>query len=153
MKRLFLPILMLVLVAPAAAQFDDPGELAHPAMDAARHAVINFLDLEPAQVEAWDLLWADHRAAEVPLREQIADVQSAIEDIFSGGAPDPTELGLLMIERRDLGEALIDVHLIYIEGFRTLLNEIQSDRLHEIRVAEKIQRWIPAFTAFDLVKR
>jgi hypothetical protein len=153
MKRLFLPILLLALVAPAAAQSDDPGDLSHPAMVAARHAVINFLALEPAQVEAWDLLWADHRAAEVPLRDQIADVQSAIDDLFSGGAPDPTELGLLMIERRDLGEALIDVHIIYNEGFQALLDEEQTRRLQEIRVAEKIQRWIPAFTAFDLVKR
>jgi hypothetical protein len=153
MKRLFLPILMLVLVAPAAAQFDDSEELSHPAMIAARHAVINFLDLEPAQVEAWDLLWDDHRAAEIPLREQIADVQTVIDELFAGGEPDPTELGLLMIERRDLGEALIDVHLVYIEGFQALLDETQSDRLREIRVAERIQRWIPAFTAFDLVKR
>lgn len=153
MKHLLLPILMLALVAPAAAQFDDPGDPPHPAVVAARHAVINFLELEPSQVEAWDILWADHRAAEEPLRQQIADVQAQIDDLFAAGAPDPAELGLLVIERRDLGDALIDVHIVYIEGFEALLDEEQSNRLREIRVAERIQRWIPAFTAFDLVKR
>lgn len=153
MKHLLLPILILALVAPAAAREDDPGELSHPAMDAARHAVINFLELEPVQVEAWDVLWADHRVAEQPLRQQIRDVQALIDELFATGAPNPTELGLLMIERRDLGEALIDVHLIYIEGFQGLLDEEQAHRLREIRIAERIQRWIPAFTAFELVKR
>ena len=153
MKRLFLPILLLAMVAPAAAQFDEPGDLSHPVMDAARHAVINFLDLGPDQVDAWDVLWADHRAAEQPLRQSIADIQALIEDIFASGAPDPTELGLLMIERRDLGEALIDVHVIYVEGFEALLDEEQAHRLREIRIANRIQSWIPAFKAFELVKR
>jgi hypothetical protein len=153
MKHLLLPVLILALVAPAAAQSDDPGEPLHPAMDAARHAVITFLDLDPTQVEAWEILWADHRAAEEPLRQQIADVQAQIDDLFATGAPDPAELGLLVIERRDLGDALVDVHIIYIEGFQALLDEEQSRRLGEIRTAERIQRWIPAFTAYDLVKR
>jgi len=153
MKHLLLPILLVALVAPAAAQSDAPGDPLHPAMEAARHAVINFLDLDQAQVEAWDILWADHRTAEEPLRQQIADVQAQIDDLFTTGAPDPTELGLLVIERRDLGDALVDVHIMYVDGFQALLDEEQSRRLGEIRVADRIQRWIPAFTAYDLVKR
>ena len=153
MKHLLLPMLIFALVAPAAAQVDNPGDPPHPAMAAARHAVINFLDLDPTQVEAWDILWADHRAAEQPLRQQIADVQAQIDALFAAGSPDPAELGLLVIERRDLGDALIDVHLIYVEGFQGLLDDEQTRRLGEIRIADRIQRWIPAFTAFDLVKR
>lgn len=153
MKRLLLSALILALAGPVAAQLDEPGGMTHPAMDAARHAVINFLALEPDQVDAWDTLWADHRAAEEPLRQQIADVQTLIDDLFAAGVPDPADLGVLVIERHDLGEALIDVHVIYVEGFQALLDEEQVRRLHEIRVAERIQRWIPAFTAFELVRR
>ncbi len=153
MKRLLLSLLVLALAAPAAAQLDDPGELPHPAMVAARHAVINFLDMTPDQVDAWDVLWIDHRDAEQPLKRQIADVQAAIDDLFAAGAPDPAELGLLVIERRDLGDALIDVHVIYVEGFEALLDAEQMERLDGIRIADRIEPWIPAFKAFELVRR
>lgn len=153
MKRMLLSAIILALAVPVAAQVDDPGDLTHPAMEAARHAVINFLDLESDQIDAWDILWADHRATEEPLRQQIADVQALIDDLFAAGVPDPADLGVLVIERHDLGEALMDVHVIYAEGFQALLDDEQVGRLHQIRVAERIQRWIPAFKAFDLVRR
>jgi hypothetical protein len=153
MKRLFLPILLLALAMPAAAQEEPPEQGPHPIMNGARHLVIEFLDLDADQATAWEVLWADHRAAEEPIRQQIADVQSMIEDLFAGGAPDPAELGLLMIDRRALGEALADVHIVYVEGFEFLLDEEQARRLREIRIAERIQGFIPAFKAFELVRR
>ncbi|HSN56916.1 MAG TPA: hypothetical protein VLT32_19755 [Candidatus Sulfomarinibacteraceae bacterium] len=153
MKRLLLAILRLAVAAPVPAQTEPPGEGPHPAMGAARHAIANFLDLDPDQVAAWDLLWADHRSAEQPLRRQIADVQAAIDDLFAAGVPDPAELGLLVIERHDLGEALVDVHVIYVEGFHGLLDDEQMRRLDQIRLADRIQPWIPAFKAFELVRR
>jgi hypothetical protein len=122
-------------------------------MNGAHQLVIEFLDLDANQVAAWDVLWADHRAAEEPIRQQIAAVQALIEDQFASGAPDPTELGLLMIDGRDLGEALIDVHIVYVEGFEFLLNEDQAHRLRQIRVADRIQGFIPAFKMVELVRR
>lgn len=153
MKRLFLPILLLALAMPAAAQEKPPERDPGPIVNGARHLVIEFLNLDENQAAAWDLLWTDHRAAEEPLRQEIAAVQAMIEDLFATGAPDPTELGLLMIDRRALGEALADVHAVYAEGFELLLDEEQANRLREIRVAERIQGFIPAFQVFDLVRR
>jgi len=153
MKRLVLSIMMLALAAPLMAQ-EKPSETEPgPIMDGARHLVIEFLELDADQIASWEILWVDHRTAEEPLHQQIASVQAMIEDQFASGAPDPTELGLLMIERRDLGEALIDVHVVYLEGFEFLLDEEQARRLREIRIAERIQGFIPAFKAFQLVKR
>ena len=153
MKRLFLPLLLLALAMPAVAQEKPPEQEIGPIMNGAHQLVIEFLDLDANQVAAWDVLWADHRAAEEPIRQQIADVQALIEDQFASGAPDPTELGLLMIDRRDLGEALIDVHVVYVEGFEFLLDEEQAHRLREIRIAERIQGFIPAFRLLELVRR
>ena len=147
MKRLLFSVLMLALAAPALAQTEPPGEQPHPGVDAARHAVINFLGLDPDQVAA------DHRAAEQPIVQQIGDVQARIDDLFAAGVPDPTELGLLVIQRHDLGEDLVDVHVIYVDGFEMLLDEDQTGRLTEIRIANQIQKWIPAFKTFDLVRR
>jgi len=153
MKRLFLPILLLALAMPAAAQEKPPDQEPGPIWNGARHLVIEFLALDTEQAAAWEVLWTDHRAAEEPLRQQIADVQTMIEDLFATGTPDPTELGLLMIDRRFLGEALADIHIVYVEGFEFLLDEEQAGRLREIRVADRIQNFIPAFKAFDLVRR
>jgi hypothetical protein len=153
MKRLVLSIMMLALAAPLAAQ-DKPSQTEPgPVMDGARHLVVEFLDLDADQTAAWEILWADHRAAEEPLEQQIASVQAMIEDLFASGNPDPTELGLLMIDRRGLGEALIDVHVVYVEGFESLLDDEQARRLREIRIAERIQGFIPAFKVFELVRR
>ena len=153
MKRLFLPLLLLALAMPAVAQEKPPEQEIGPIMNGAHQLVIEFLDLDANQVAAWDVLWADHRAAEEPIRQQIADVQALIEEQFASGAPDPTELGLLMIDRRDLAEALIDVHIVYVEGFEFLLDEEQAHRLREIRIAERIQGFIPAFRLLELVRR
>lgn len=153
MKRLVLSIMILALATPLVAQEKPPETEPGPVVFGARELVIEFLDLDPDQIAAWDILWADHRAAEQPIVQQIADVQAAIEDLFASGAPDPTELGLLMIERRDLGEALIDVHVVYVEGFEFLLDDEQAGRLREIRIADRIQGFIPAFKLFDLVRR
>ena len=120
MKRLFLSVLLLAIAMPAVAQDKPPEQEPGPIMNGAQHMVIEFLDLDAEQAAAWEVLWADHRIAEEPIRQQIAVVQAMIEDLFAAGAPDPEELGLLMIERRYLGESLIDVHRIYIEGFELL---------------------------------
>lgn len=153
MKRLYLSVLLLALAMPAVAQEKPPEQEPGPIMNGAQHMVIEFLDLDAEQAAAWEVLWTDHRIAEEPIRRQIADVQAMIEDLFATGAPDPEELGLLMIERRYLGEALADVHRVYIEGFELLLDDEQAQRLRQIRIAEKIQGFIPAFKAFELVKR
>ena len=153
MKRLVLSVMMLALAAPLAAQDKPPQTEPGPVMSGARHLVVEFLDLDADQTAAWEILWADHRAAEEPLEQQIASVQAMIDDLFAIGNPDPTELGLLMIDRRDLGEALIDVHVIYVEGFESLLDDEQAGRLREIRIAERIQGFIPAFKVFQLVRR
>ena len=153
MKRLLFSVLMLALAAPVAAQVEPPDPEAGPIITGARRMVIGFLQLDEDQVAAWNLLWDDHRIAEEPLRQQLADVQALIEEQFASGAPDPTELGLLMIDRRALTESLIDVHAVYLEGFGFLLDEEQARRWNQIRVADRIQVFIPAFKAFDLVKR
>lgn len=153
MKRILFAVLLLALAIPVAAQ-DDPNEGEFgPIANGAHQLVIEFLQLDEGQVEAWDILWTDHREAEEPIKQQIADVQQVIEDIFAAGSPDPTELGFLMIDRRALGEALKDVHVVYVEGFQFLLDEEQARRLHQLRVADRIQRFIPAFKIFELIRR
>lgn len=138
MKQLGIALVALAMVAPAFAQ---DGPHAAPARD----AIIEFLSLDADQVAAWDQLVADRDAAAEPVRQSIADVEAELRDLWAAGDPDATEVGLLVIERRSLGEQLADIHAIYVTGFEALLDEEQAGKLGFIRRADRAQPLIPAF--------
>ena len=149
MKKVLFALVALAIVAPAIAQEDGPP----PIVEASHNAVVAFLKLTPEQVTAWDEVYQIHRDAEQPIQEDIREVQEAIDALFEAGAPDPAEVGELFIERRVLGEALIEVHVIYHEAFVALLEENQVRKLHFVARADDVQRIIPAFKLFELIRR
>ena len=110
-------------------------------------------DLNEEQILAWHEIYQIHREEEQPLKEEIALIQGLIEDLFEAGDPDPYELGELMIDRRELGEALIEVHVVYHEAFVAMLDEVQVRRLRFIARADDVQNTIPAFKLFELIRR
>ena len=153
MKRL-LPVLLCIAAAlPVAAQ-QEPAHLPpNPCLqDIAHDAIVSFLVLGDDQVAAWDVLLADSRAAAEPLRQAIADVQAQIDDQFATGDPDPTTVGDLVIQRRDLGLQLDQVHVDYVDGFEALLDGEQTDKLEFIRHAARARHLVPAFHAFRLLR-
>ncbi len=151
MKKLLIAFLALVVVSPVLAQ--ELGGEPPPIVEASHNAVVAFLGLTPEQIAAWDEIYWIHRDAEQPLKEMIAEVQAMIDDLFEGGEPDPAEVGALFIERRDLGEQLLDVHLFYHEDFVALLEENQVRKLGFIARADDVQKIIPAFKLFELIRR
>ena len=148
MKNLVIALIALAVVTPAAAQEEPP-----PIVEASHNAVVAFLDLSPEQVVAWDEIYWIHRDAEAPLQEGIAAVQGEIDALFEAGEPDPAEVGELFIERRALGEDLIEVHVVYHESFVGLLDATQVRRLNFIARADDVQKIIPAFKLFELIRR
>jgi hypothetical protein len=147
MRRLLIAALFLALTAPAMAQ--GPAEEA-TLPECATSAVSAYLALTPDQVATWEVLIAEREFAAAPIRDQLRAVQQAIEDQFASGNPDPETLGLLMIDRRDLGEQLGDIHRIYVEGFEMMLDEDQAERLRLIRAADRVDWAIPAFKVMGL---
>ena len=148
MKKLLIVLFALAVVAPVAAQEEPP-----PIVEAAHNAVAAFLQLTDEQIVAWDEIYRIHRDAEQPLKEDIRAVQADIDALFDAGDLDPAELGELVIERRELGEALIEVHLVYHEDFVALLDDSQVRRLRFIARADDVQKFIPAFKLFELIRR
>lgn len=144
MKRLLIGMIVLAVAIPAVAQESPLG-------DVAKDRIVNFLELTPDQVAAWDLLIAESQAAAEPLREAIRAVQAEINALFEGGDPDPATLGALVIERHDLGEELALVHRDYVDGFEAMLDETQGNKLMFVRRAARAQPLIPAFRAFRLL--
>lgn len=162
MKRILIVVFVLAAAMPAFAQQGPGGppprgaeqsEGPPPIAEAAHNAVVAFLQLTEEQVVAWDEIYWIHRDAEQPLKEEIAAVQAEIDALFEAGDPDPTELGELMIDRRELGEALIDVHVVYHDSFVALLDEEQLGRLGFIARADRVEKIIPAFKLFELIRR
>jgi len=148
-KHLVISVLMICLagISPLVAQE------AHPGMDAARNAVGRFLQLDEEQLAAWDQLWIEHREAMASISEDIADVQEQIEELFAQEEPDPTALGELMIQRHDLGGQMAEAVRAYNDAFAQLLDEDQAQRLDFIRNAHRAAKFIPAFQAFELIRR
>jgi Spy/CpxP family protein refolding chaperone len=148
MKKLLIVLFALAVVAPVAAQEEPP-----PIVEASHNAVVAFLQLTDEQIVVWDEIYQIHRDAEQPLKEDIRGVQDEIDALFDAGNPDPAEVGELFIERRELGEALIEVHVVYHEDFVVLLDEDQVRRLRFIARADDVQKFIPAFKLFELIRR
>jgi len=151
MKKLLMALIVLALVSPALAQ--EPMMDPPPIAEAAHNAVVRFLQLSDEQIAAWNEIYLTHRDAEQPLKEEMRAVQDEIDVLFEAGDPDPAELGELVIERRDLGDQLLEVHLVYHEDFVALLDETQARRLRFIARADDVQKFIPAFKLFELIPR
>ena len=148
MKKLLIVLFALAVVAPVAAQEEPP-----PIVEAAHNAVVAFLQLTDEQIVVWDEIYQIHRDAEQPLKEDIRAVQDEIDALFEAGDPGPATVGALFIERRVLGEALIEVHVVYHEDFVVLLDEDQVRRLRFFARADDVQKFIPAFKLFELIRR
>ena len=148
MNKFMVALFAMALVTPAFAQEEPP-----PIVEASHNAVVAFLRLSPEQVESWDVIYQIHRDAEKPLQEAILAVQEEIDALFEVDNPDPAEVGALFIERRDLTEQLIEVHLVYHEDFVALLDQAQARKLNFIARADDVQKIIPAFKLFELIRR
>jgi hypothetical protein len=146
MKRALLAMMILAVCLPLAAQ-DSPD----PGPGRAQSMIIDFLSLSPEQVAAWEEAFEAHRTAEQPIQESAAQVQAELDELFALTDPDPFEVGELVLERRQLGEDLIEVHRLYVEDFVSLLDEDQAKRYGFIRRAEQAQPLIPAFRLAQLL--
>lgn len=153
MKKLMLALFLIAVATPVLAQSGPPAGEPPPIVEAAHNRVVAFLQLDEAQEAEWDRLYQEHRDAEQPIQEELRMVQDSIDALFEQGAPDPTELGLLVISRRDLGDALREVHEIYHQGVLDLLDDAQEERLWFLARADDAQKLIPAFKLFELIPR
>lgn len=151
MKKLVIALFVLSMVRPVLAE--KPPAEPRPIVEASHNAVVAFLKLTPEQVEDWGAIYRVHREAEQPLQEDIKVVQGKIDELFEAGSPDPAAVGELFIQRRDLGERLLEVHIVYHEDFLLILDDTQTRKLRFIARADDVQKFIPAFKLFELIPR
>jgi len=150
MKHVVIALCAFALVSPVFAQEDLDGPPA--GVVAAHNHVVRFLDLSEEQVTAWDEIYQIHRDAEQPLREQLRDLEAELGELIDAEDPDTEAIGEVVLEIADLRDAVREVHVVYHEDFVTLLDEEQVDRLGFIAHADDVQRFIPAFKLFELIR-
>jgi hypothetical protein len=151
MKRIVMLLIVVAFASPALAQ--GPAGDPPPIAEASHNAVVAFLRLTEEQVVLWDDMYWVHRDLEAPLKQEIAEIQEDIDALFEMGNPDPEDVGVLFIERREATEELILVHVDYHEAFVAILDENQTRRLRFIARADDVQKFIPAFKLFELISR
>ena len=151
MKNALIILFVLAAVCPVLAQ--DVPEGPPPAVIAAHNQVVAFLQLTEEQVASWDEIYMIHREAELPVKEDMRQLEAELFELVNAEDPDPTVVGELVLEIADLREVLREIHLIYHEGFMLLLEEEQAGRLGFIARADKVQPVIPAFKLFELIPR
>jgi Spy/CpxP family protein refolding chaperone len=146
-------LVTLAFAAPVAAQGPpEPPPPDGPCLPgAAQRVVAESLDLTEDQIAAWDVLLAEREQAAGPLRDAIAAVQQQLDDLLAGPDPDPLVVGELVVERRNLGEQLADVHRAYVAGFEELLDAGQLPQYRFMQRAERAEPLFPAFRAVGLL--
>jgi hypothetical protein len=151
MKKLLIALFVLSVVSPVLAE--EPPAEPPPIVEASHNAVVAFLKLTPEQVEDWNAMYELHRELEQPLKEDIKTVQEELDRLFEEDPLDPVAIGNKVIERRELGDRLIEVHVTYHEDFLLLLDDTQTRKLRIIARADDVQKFIPAFKLFELIPR
>jgi hypothetical protein len=149
MRKFLVATLLIAAAVPVAAQDGPDG--APPDRDP-RQPIIRFLELSPSQVAAWGDLLAESTAAAEPFRTRLHEIQTELRELLTTDPADPLAIGELIIERRDLGESLNELHRGYVESFTAeILTEDQLQRFNAVRRAQRLQSVIPAFERFGLL--
>jgi hypothetical protein len=118
----------------------------------AKTAIIEYLELSDAQIDAWDALIDDTAALAGQLRDRVREINDDLEVLFASGDPPADVVGELVIERHDLLEELLRIHRDYVDQFEHgILTEDQHRKYHLVRAAARVERLIPAFRLFALI--
>lgn len=172
MKRLALATILIIGAVPMAAlaggpvpwggagpvEFDGPPDLLQLAAtegsiaEHAKSAIIRYLDLSDAQIEAWDALIEETSAFAEPLRNRVQEIDDELAALFESDDTDAESVGGLVIERHGLLEELFRLHREYVDRFEHgILTVDQHRKYHVVRAAARVQPLIPAFRLFALI--
>ncbi len=137
---------------PGGPPGGDPGN-PPPGVEMAFAHVVEFLQLDEAQAEAWRGLLETHLTAERAIREEMEALRTTLDELLAAVEPDAQAIGEAVLAQRGLGDELRLVHETYLEDFAALLTEEQAGRLEFIRRADRAQPILPDFRIFELIPR
>lgn len=172
MKRLALAAILIISAVPVAALAGGPvpwggagsvesdglsGLLQLSATKGSvpehpKSAIIRYLDLSDAQIEAWDALIEETSTFAEPLRDRVQEIDDELAALFESDDTDAGTVGGLVIERHGLLEELFRLRRDYVDRFEHgILTVDQHRKYHVVRAAARVQPLIPAFRLFALI--
>lgn len=150
---LALPVLLLLSTLSLAAQGrpTDAGPRTDAGPEQPVRVVAHFLELSEVQIEQWvGILQGLHESVR-PLAETVGERQRELDAQLHSDAPDPTTVGSLLLEIRDLRRQIHGLQEQAGEDFELLLDDTQRERLDTVRRAAPLVRILPAFRALYLL--
>lgn len=150
---LALPALLLLTSLSLFAQGRpaDTGPRTDAGPERPIQVVAHFLELSEVQIEQWvGILQGLHESVR-PLAETLGERQRELEELVRSDAPDPTTVGSLLLEIRDLRRQIHGLQEQAGEDFELLLDDAQRERLDTVRRVAPLVRILPAFRALYLL--
>jgi Spy/CpxP family protein refolding chaperone len=117
----------------------------------AQEMVARYLELTPEQLEQWNQLLATLRQRVEPLRQQLVEAEGALQELLAQANPHPAAVGTLVLQIKQLRDAIAQAQEAYIQAFEALLTPEQLARLRLVRGAQRVMPLIPAFQALRLL--
>jgi len=106
--------------------------------------VVQFLQLQPAQVQELGQLLQARQAAVDPFLQGIQQRVQQLEALLNAGG-NPAAVGVLVIQIHTLQQQVAQVQQDFLSKFVSLLDPEQQQRLEEVRIAAQLQPILPAF--------
>jgi|GEM_PF-954001 len=138
-----------VLAAPDPAGSRGAGEA--PETYSPIQIVTEVLGLSDAQAQTLAQILAARAESTRPLAEQIQQHEQQISTLLGGNLPDPTQLGRLLIETRQLQSQVQTIAAASASQFVSVLSDPQKQTLGHIRQASQVCPVVPAFAAIGVL--
>jgi Spy/CpxP family protein refolding chaperone len=113
--------------------------------------VTQVLGLSDAQAQTLAQILAARAESTRPLAEQIEQHEQQISTLLGGNHPDPTQLGRLLIETRQLQTQVQTIAAASASQFVSVLSDPQKQTLGQIRQASQVCPVVPAFAAIGVL--
>ncbi len=136
--------------APGVSFETDPSLSSGDGLVEAFHVVVHALQLTEDQALGLRHLLEMRREAIAPLLQGIAQREMQIQQLLQNGGS-PAEIGQLVIEIHQFRQLIQQAQMSFMAAFFDLLNDQQEQRFHQIELAERLQRVLPAFKALHLI--
>jgi hypothetical protein len=135
---------------PGAPSQVDPALSPVDSLEEAFHVVVHALQLTQDQALGLRQLLQMRQQAVAPLLQGIAQREQQIQQLLQSGGS-PAEIGQLVIEIHQLKQLIQQAQMSFMAAFFDLLNDEQERRYHQIELANRLQRVLPAFKALHLI--
>ncbi|MBI4464704.1 MAG: Spy/CpxP family protein refolding chaperone, partial [Acidobacteria bacterium] len=111
------------------------------------------LDLTDQQLQQLTDLRQAHLERVRELRTQIPDLGQQMRELLQSPNPDPTQLGTLMLQGRNLRQQIQDATTAYRDSALGVLTETQKQKVAQIQEALRLAPQAGPLAAFGLIER